>query len=115
LTQTQIDRSVGCCRLASWCGLTRTPIDFITALKDADIRISMDGKGAWRDNVFVERLWRDYPKFRAQRQVRQRMGCRKKPIRYPVPRTVQQVTRFNRMGQSPYTKFRIVPRPMAWL
>ncbi len=27
-----------------------TSIDFITALKDADIRISMDGKGAWRDN-----------------------------------------------------------------
>lgn len=26
--------------------------------KDNDIRISMDGKGAWRDNVFVERLWR---------------------------------------------------------
>jgi transposase InsO family protein len=23
-----------------------------------DIAISMDGKGAWRDNVFVERLWR---------------------------------------------------------
>ena len=23
-----------------------------------DIKISMDGKGAWRDNVFVERLWR---------------------------------------------------------
>lgn len=21
------------------------------------IKISMDGKGAWRDNVFVERLW----------------------------------------------------------
>lgn len=21
-------------------------------------RLSMDGKGAWRDNVFVERLWR---------------------------------------------------------
>ena len=27
-------------------------------LKANDIRISMDGKGAWRDNVFVERLWR---------------------------------------------------------
>ena len=27
-------------------------------LKENDIRISMDGKGAWRDNVFVERLWR---------------------------------------------------------
>jgi putative transposase len=35
-----------------------TSIDFIKTLKDADIQISMDGKGAWRDNVFVERLWR---------------------------------------------------------
>jgi putative transposase len=23
-----------------------------------EIKISMDSKGAWRDNVFVERLWR---------------------------------------------------------
>jgi putative transposase len=35
-----------------------TSIDFIKVLKDADISISMDGKRAWRDNVFVERLWR---------------------------------------------------------
>lgn len=35
-----------------------TSIDFLKALTDAEIRISMDGKGAWRDNVFVERLWR---------------------------------------------------------
>lgn len=35
-----------------------TSIDFITTLKNAGIQISMDGKGAWRDNVFVERLWR---------------------------------------------------------
>ena len=35
-----------------------TSIDFTKALMDADIAISMDGKGAWRDNVFVERLWR---------------------------------------------------------
>jgi putative transposase len=27
-------------------------------LNKAGIAISMDGKGAWRDNVFVERLWR---------------------------------------------------------
>jgi putative transposase len=27
-------------------------------LLDAGIRISMDGRGAWRDNAFVERLWR---------------------------------------------------------
>jgi len=27
-------------------------------VKDAEISISIDGRGAWRDNVFVERLWR---------------------------------------------------------
>ena len=31
---------------------------FTQVLKDNAIRISMDGKGACRDNVFVERLWR---------------------------------------------------------
>jgi putative transposase len=35
-----------------------TSIEFIKVLKNAEIAISMDGKGAWRDNVFVERLWR---------------------------------------------------------
>ncbi|SFK29084.1 putative transposase [Nitrosomonas aestuarii] len=31
---------------------------FTKVLKNHGINISMDGKGAWRDNVFVERLWR---------------------------------------------------------
>jgi putative transposase len=31
---------------------------FTGVLKGAGIRISMDGKGRWVDNVFVERLWR---------------------------------------------------------
>ena len=31
---------------------------FTGALADKGITISMDGRGAWRDNVFVERLWR---------------------------------------------------------
>jgi putative transposase len=35
-----------------------TSTDFTKVLKNAEIAISMDGKGAWRDNVFVERLWR---------------------------------------------------------
>jgi putative transposase len=35
-----------------------TSAPFIGLLKDNGIAISMDGKGAWRDNVFVERLWR---------------------------------------------------------
>ena len=35
-----------------------TSIDFTRLLKDNGIAISMDGKGCWRDNVFVERLWK---------------------------------------------------------
>ena len=35
-----------------------TGADFTGLLLDNAIAISMDGKGAWRDNVFVERLWR---------------------------------------------------------
>ena len=35
-----------------------TSVAVLTALQDAKIAISMHGKGAWRDNVFVERLWR---------------------------------------------------------
>ena len=31
---------------------------FTGVLADNGIAISMDGKGAWRDNVFIERLWR---------------------------------------------------------
>ena len=31
---------------------------FITRLTENKIAISMDGKGAWRDNVFVERIWK---------------------------------------------------------
>ena len=35
-----------------------TSLAFTGLLKSHEIAISMDGKGAWRDNVFVERLWR---------------------------------------------------------
>ena len=35
-----------------------TSAAFTGLLRDHGIAISMDGKGAWRDNVFVERLWR---------------------------------------------------------
>ena len=31
---------------------------FICVLEQNGIQISMDGKGCWRDNVFVERLWK---------------------------------------------------------
>jgi putative transposase len=31
---------------------------FTSVLRSNNIAISMDGKGRWRDNVFIERLWR---------------------------------------------------------
>lgn len=31
---------------------------FVKAVKDKGCQFSMDGRGAWRDNVFVERLWK---------------------------------------------------------
>lgn len=35
-----------------------TDEDWIGALKERDVSISMDGKGRWRDNVVIERFWR---------------------------------------------------------
>ena len=39
-------------------GSQLTSADFTSVLTQAEIRISMDGKGRWMDNVFIERLWR---------------------------------------------------------
>ena len=35
-----------------------TSYEFTELLKAHEIRISMDGRGRWLDNVFIERLWR---------------------------------------------------------
>lgn len=35
-----------------------TSAEFTNLLRTNGIAISMDGKGAWRDNVFIERLWK---------------------------------------------------------
>ena len=54
---------------------------FTSVLKEADIRISMDGRGAWRDNVFVERFWRSVKyeevylnAYESMAEARQRIG-----------------------------------------
>jgi len=39
-------------------GCQFTSLEFTGLLRDQGIQISMDGRGCWRDNVFVERLWR---------------------------------------------------------
>ena len=35
-----------------------TGSDWITTLTDAGVRVSMDGRGRYLDNIFIERLWR---------------------------------------------------------
>jgi putative transposase len=35
-----------------------TSTAFTSVLQRAEVRISMDGRGRWLDNVFIERLWR---------------------------------------------------------
>ena len=39
-------------------GSQSTSPRFTDVLKDANVRISMDGRGRWMDKVFIERLWR---------------------------------------------------------
>ncbi|XXK34379.1 IS3 family transposase [Rhodobacteraceae bacterium nBUS_22] len=39
-------------------GSQYTGADWITTLTKADIKISMDGRGRYLDNIFIERLWR---------------------------------------------------------
>ena len=51
-------RACGTSLLRSGLGSQFTSGAFTDVLLEHGIAISMDGKGAWRDNVFVERLWR---------------------------------------------------------
>jgi putative transposase len=39
-------------------GVQFTSADFLTELGSRGVRISMDGKGRFLDNIFIERLWR---------------------------------------------------------
>ncbi|MDC7243780.1 MAG: IS3 family transposase [Sphaerochaetaceae bacterium] len=39
-------------------GCQFTSYGFIKVLKDHHIQVSMDGQGRWKDNIFIERLWK---------------------------------------------------------
>ena len=60
-------------------GAQFTSNDFTSILKAYDIQISMDGKGRWIDNVFIERFWRSlkYEEvyLRAYENLRQARNC----------------------------------------
>ncbi len=35
-----------------------TSSDFVRSVEEAGVKVSMDGRGRWMDNVFIERFWR---------------------------------------------------------
>jgi putative transposase len=39
-------------------GAQFTSLDYVGAVEEAGVRVSMDGRGRWMDNRFIERLWR---------------------------------------------------------
>lgn len=55
---------------------------FTSVLRAAEVKISMDGKGRWMDNVLIERLWRSV-KYECVYLTRLRDGVR--TARRPVP------------------------------
>jgi putative transposase len=59
-------------------GCQFTSEEFTGVLKQHDIRISMDGKGRWVDNVFFERLWRSVKYEEVVCYERDRCGTRRK-------------------------------------
>ena len=69
---------------------------FTGMLIKSEIAISMDGKGAWRDNVFVERLWGsiEYEEvyLRAYEDVPEA-----RPIHRPLPRLLPAAGHIRRL------------------
>jgi len=76
--------------------------EFTGLLLANGIAISMDGKGAWRDNVFVERLWRSVKYEEVYLRLRQRRRSPRLPR--PLLRLLQRQT-------LPFEPRRPDPRP----
>jgi putative transposase len=63
----------------------KLPSAFAGVLAGNDIAISMDRKGAWRDNAFVERLWRSVKYEEVYLRAYETVGEARHSIR-PIPR-----------------------------
>ena len=51
-----VGKGPGICNTDQGCQFTARP--WVEAVEGAGAQVSMDGKGRWMDNVFIERLWR---------------------------------------------------------
>ena len=68
------------------------------------MKISMDGKGRWMDNVFIKRLWRsvelELPRFRGHTWPERRVPrCREREVPYPSEFR-EQIVALARAGRS---------------
>lgn len=57
-----------------------TAVEFTEAVLARGCKLSMDGRGAWRDNVFVERLWRSVKYERVYLKVYDSVGAARSDI-----------------------------------
>lgn len=91
-----------------------TSLGFIQTLKDHDIKISMDGKGCWRDNVFVERLWRSVKYEQVYLYAYDSVNEAKQGIAAYLNFHNQQRPHSTLDGQTPdNVYYQLLPQPMA--
>ncbi|MFB3083491.1 MAG: IS3 family transposase [Gammaproteobacteria bacterium] len=57
-----------------------TSEDFVEAVHERGAKLSMDGKGAWRDNIFIERFWRTIKYEEVYLRAYERMGDARRHI-----------------------------------
>ena len=57
-----------------------TATEFTDVVLSSDAKLSMDGRGAWRDNVFVERLWRSVKYERVYLKAYDSVSCARADI-----------------------------------
>ena len=98
-------------------GCQFTDEEFIDAPTSHGIQISMDGKGAWRDNVFVERFWRSIKYEEVYLRTYESAAEAKHFIGHDITFCVCDPTGYNQQrphssldGRTPYTAIRLSRR-----
>jgi hypothetical protein len=64
---------------------TRAASSFTDTLIAAGIRISMDGRGRWIDNVFIERMWHELKGYADRREAHAGIACVDCLLKSPAP------------------------------
>jgi putative transposase len=91
-----------------------TDTDFVGLVQQHGIQISMDGKGSWRDNVFVERLWKSLKYEEVYLHAYDSVGEARKSIQRYFSFYNQRRPHSSLDGQTPdMVYFAALPQPQA--